>query len=76
MRLTKPPAIRLNSARLCLVFALLEGSSLDDLSVLVTNGLAPALHLKSSNLLGIVVEVLPLDLLQRDLGPRGRGLGF
>lgn len=69
-RHTKPSTVRLNPPWLCLVFAFLKSSGLDDLSILVANGFTAAEHLESSDLFRIAVEVLALHLLQRDRGRR------
>ena len=73
--LTEPPPVGLHPPRLRLILPLLERRRLDDLAVLVADGLAAVQHLQSRDLLRIAVEVLALDLLDVRRR-RGRGACF
>ena len=65
---TEPPSVRLHAAWCCLIFAFLERSRLDDLAILVPDGLAASEHLRARDLFRIAVEVLALDFLDVRLG--------
>lgn len=58
---TKPSTVRLDSSRLSFVFAFLKSSSLDDLPILVTDGLSAVKHFDSADLLGIAVEIFAFN---------------
>lgn len=56
--LTEPSPVGLDSPRLCVLLALLEGGGLDDLTVAVPHGLAAVEHLDTGSRLCIAVKVL------------------
>lgn len=72
--LTEPSTVSLDSTHFRILLALLESGSLNDLAILVTNGLAAVEHLDPRSGLGISVEVFALDLLDTVTASRlGRG---
>lgn len=65
---TEPSSIGLHPSRLSLVFALLESSGLDNLSVFVTDRLPSIEHFKTSRLFCITVKVFSFHPFEGDIG--------